>query len=52
MGVLDQGEDGTVLEEVQKGYTLNGDVKSGLEFFYEIMHKKNLLPGVKELRLI
>ena len=26
VGVLDQGEDGTVLEEVQKGYTLNGDV--------------------------
>lgn len=26
IGVSDQGEDGTVLEEVQKGYTLNGDV--------------------------
>jgi molecular chaperone GrpE len=26
IGVLDQGENGTVLEEVQKGYTLNGDV--------------------------
>ncbi len=26
IGVLDQGEDGTVLEEVQKGYTLNGNV--------------------------
>ncbi len=24
--ILDQGEDGIVLEEVQKGYTLNGDV--------------------------
>uniref|UniRef100_UPI00307F2573 nucleotide exchange factor GrpE n=1 Tax=Ferroplasma sp. TaxID=2591003 RepID=UPI00307F2573 len=26
VGVLDQGEDGTVLEEVQKGYTLNGNI--------------------------
>ncbi len=26
IGVSDQGEDGTVIEVVQKGYTLNGDV--------------------------
>jgi len=26
IGVSDEGEDGTVIEEVQKGYTLNGDV--------------------------
>jgi molecular chaperone GrpE len=26
VGVLDEGEDGIVLEDVQKGYTLNGDI--------------------------
>ncbi|AGO61524.1 menaquinone biosynthesis family protein [Ferroplasma acidiphilum] len=43
---------GTIGADVKEYNVSIDDVKSGLEFFYEIMHKKNLLPGVKELRLI
>lgn len=43
---------GTIGADVKEYNVSIDDVKSGLEFFYEIMHKKNLLPGIKELRLI
>jgi len=43
---------GTIGADVKEYNVSIDDVKSGLEFFYEIMHKRNLLPGVKELRLI
>ncbi|WP_337860934.1 MqnA/MqnD/SBP family protein [Ferroplasma sp.] len=43
---------GTIGADV-KEYNVSLDaVKSGLEFFYDIMHKRDLLPGVSELRLI
>ncbi len=43
---------GTIDTDVQE-YNVNlNDVKSGLRFFYDIMQKNNLLPGVKEIRFI
>lgn len=43
---------GTINTDVQE-YNVNlNDVKSGLRFFYDIMQKKNLLPGVKEINFI
>ena len=43
---------GTIGADVKEYNVSLDDVKSGMEFFYDIMYKKNLLPGVKELRLI
>jgi 1,4-dihydroxy-6-naphthoate synthase len=43
---------GTIGADVKEYNVSLDDVKSGLEFFYEIMYKRNLLPGVKEIRLI
>ncbi len=43
---------GTIGADVKEYNVSADDVKSGLEFFYEIMHKRNLLPGVKDIRLI
>jgi predicted solute-binding protein len=43
---------GTIDTDVQE-YNVNlNDVKSGLRFFYDIMQKKNLLPGVNEIKFI
>jgi predicted solute-binding protein len=43
---------GTIGADVKEYNVSLDDVKSGMEFFYDIMYRKNLLPGVKELRLI
>ena len=43
---------GTIGADVKEYNVSIDDVKSGMEFFYDIMYKRNLLPGVKELRFI
>ena len=43
---------GTIGADIKEYNVSLNDVRSGLEFFYDIMYKRNLLPGVKEIRLI
>ena len=43
---------GTIGADIKEYNVSIEDVKSGMEFFYDIMYRRNLLPGVKELRLI
>ena len=43
---------GTIGADVKEYNVSIDDVKSGMEFFYDIMYRRNLLPGVREIRLI
>ena len=43
---------GTIGADIKEYNVSLNDVRSALEFFYDIMYKRNLLPGVKEIRLI
>ncbi len=43
---------GTIGADIKEYNVSIEDVKSGMEFFYDIMYRRNLLPGVREIRLI